>query len=535
MKRDSPASAWLLPCLGIAAAVQLAVVNYWPAFPSPNERARAYQAIAVASRGSLAIGPELERFGAMEDVAAGAGEVYPNKAPGLLPLLVPAALIAHGAAGGSPERELALTLVLGRLLASSLPFLLTVALLARLLGPRPSREAVLVVLAFALGSPALVGSLLLFSHSLVALLLLAAFALLHVQERPDPWRAAAAGAVIGWAVTAEYPAIVPGAVLAALAVPRLRTAGAAALAAGGALPALALAAYNAACFGSPLALSSGREVHGAYVALASQGVFGVGVPSLAALAGLLASPARGIAVWWPVALLAAAGVRRRGEPAGTEHRAPLLLAPLALLVVMSGYPNWHGGWFAGPRYLLAVLPLVVVLAARGAERLARVRGAPVVACAAVLWGVALTWLSLAPFPFPPEDFPLPAFTFAVPLLRAGALVPTWLPPPTLALLLPALAAAAVALVVRTARLGTNASAAALAGAVVALGAAATAPQPTSWKARLEMAVVHDVYAAAPRPGALEALGPLCETRDQRLRLAEWIAERDRARPRPSNR
>jgi hypothetical protein len=526
-------AAWLRLTLAIAAAVQLAVINAWPGFPSPNERARAYQALAVAARGSLEIGPELARHGGIEDVAVAGGAAYPNKAPGMLPLLLPAALAARAAAGGSPARELALTLLFGRLLAASLPFLLTVALLARRLGPRPSPGAALAVAAFALASPALPASLLLFSHSLAAFLLLAAFALLHAPAPPDARRAAAAGALIGWAVTAEYPALVPGGVLAALALLRLRPAGAAALALGGAVPALALAAYNAACFGSPFALSSGREAHAAYGELAAHGVFGVGAPALPALAGLLVSPARGIVVWWPLLLLAAAGVRRRAAPAAADDRAPLILAPLALLVAMSGYPNWHGGWFAGPRYLLAVLPLVTLLAARGADRLWRGPGFAPAAVAAALWGAAQVWPLLSSFPFPPEDYPLPALTLALPLLRAGVLAPSWLPATVLATVLTALAAAAVALLARTARLGARGAAAALAAAAVAAAAAAALPPPRTWKARLEMAVVHDTYALAPRPGALEALAAAATTPAQRARLAALIAERDRTRAGPA--
>ena len=41
---------WLPSVLAIAAALQLTLVNVWPRFESPNERGRAYQALAVAAR-----------------------------------------------------------------------------------------------------------------------------------------------------------------------------------------------------------------------------------------------------------------------------------------------------------------------------------------------------------------------------------------------------------------------------------------------------------------------------------------------------
>jgi hypothetical protein len=522
--RQAPGRRWLPACLGIAAALQLVVVNHWPGFASPNERARAYQAIAIASRGSLAIDAEVARFGAMEDSATVGGRLYPNKAPGTTLLVVPAAVVARLVAGGG-DAELAITLVLGRLLASSLPFLLTALLLARHLRESAPAGAAVAVAAFTLASPALTASLLLFSHTLVAFLLLGAFVLLY-SGRPELWRAAIAGAAVGWAATAEYPAIVPGAVLVLIALPRLRLAGGLAVAAGGAVPAAALAAYNRACFGSPFALSSGHETHAAYVELASHGLFGVGAPSPAALLGLLVSPARGLLVWLPVVALAAAGVRRRG---GGE-RAALVLAPLALLVAMAGYPNWHGGWFPGPRYLLATLPFLLVLAGRGAEMLLGSRPWRVAIGAALLWGGAQTWVSLAAFPFPPEDYPLPAVTFALPLLRAGVLIPSWLPGPAFAVALTLLAAAA-ALVVLAAALPDrplSERVVALAIAGTALAAALALPRPVSWQSRLEWAAVHDLYSGPPRRGALEALAPACETLTQRAQLSRWLAARDRA-------
>ncbi len=510
----------------LAAGVQLVVVNYWPGFASPNERSRAYQAIAIASRGSLAIDVEVARFGAMEDIAVVGGHRFPNKAPGATLLVVPAAVVARAVAGGR-DAELAWTLVLGRLLASSLPFLLTALLLARHLGATAPGGAPFAVAAFALASPALTASLLLFSHSLAAFLLFGAFVLLYSRPRPERWHAALAGAAVGWAVTAEYPALLPGAVLVILALPRLRVAGALAVAAGGAVPALALASYNQACFGSPFALSSGHEAHAAYVDLARHGVFGIGAPTLSGLLGLLVSPARGALVWMPVVVLAAAGALRRSGTDPWERRA-LVLAPLTLLLAMSGYPNWHGGWFPGPRYLLLALPLVFVLVGRGARAMEGSATARVLAAAAVLWGAAHTWVSLASFPFPPEDFPLPAATFSLPLLRAGVLVPSWLPQPVAAAVLVALAGAAAVLLVRVSvppgHRRERAATVALAGA--ALAAALATPQPASWQSRIEWAVVRDLYAGAPRREALEALAPACETAEQRAQLQRWVAERD---------
>lgn len=525
--RLSPA---VVLALGVTTILQLVLVNHWPRFESPNERARIYQAIAVADRGALDIDVEIGRFGAMEDVASAGGRAFPNKAPGMLPLLLPGALVARLAAGGS-EAELAWAMVLGRLLACSLPFAVAVLLLAG--GPaRPyPRGTTFAAVALALGSPLLAASLLAFSHALAACLLLAAFLVLHDEERPGPGAALGAGVLLGWAVSAEYPAAVPAVVIAATALLRLGGRGALRLGLGAALPLGLLAGYNAECFGSPFTLSSAHEAHGAYAELAARGAFGIGLPSLAGLVELLVSPSRGLLVWMPALALALWPARCHDHwPRHAAGRLALWLAPAALLVVMSGYANRHGGWFPGPRYLLMVLPLLAVPLARGAEAaLARPAGR-LLATVTAAWGAVMVWPCLATFPFPPEDYPLPAFTLACPLLRgSGTTAPSWLPDgvvlPLLAILAIVAAAVLVAAATSGARTRERAAALLLAAVPVVLAAALVRP-PASWQAALERAVIHDVYTTSTPPGELEALRPRADTDARRARLDAWIAARD---------
>jgi hypothetical protein len=80
----------------------------------------------------------------------------------------------------------------------------------------------------------------------------------------------------------------------------------------------------------------------------------------AALVGLLASPARGLLVYLPLLLLIPA-LAMVPRPHGLAHRG--LIAAMAvwgalLLVAVSRFPDWYGGWSYGPRLLTELIPAV---------------------------------------------------------------------------------------------------------------------------------------------------------------------------------
>jgi hypothetical protein len=521
------ARRWPIVLLVLLGVPQLLLVNFWPLFPSPNERARVYQALAVVDRGSLAIDDELAAHGGHEDVAVVGGRRFPNKAPGTLPLLLPGAAVARLIGAGEPAVELRWALYLGRLLAASVPALIAVALLARRLEVEFPLGGPAAVAVFAVATPMLAASLLAFSHALTACLLLAGWLLLE-GRRPSPWQALAAGLVLAWAATAEYPTAVPAAVIVALAARRLGWRGLATLAAGALPPLALLAAYDAACFGSPWTLSSAVEANAGFAGLASRGLFGIGWPSLSGLATLLLSLDRGLLVWAPVLVLALVAPFGRRRERGVGALAPAV----ARVLVMSGYPNAHGGWFPGPRYLLPVLPLLVVPLAAGLERASSRRWARVAVSAAALWGWLQAWLSVLSFPFPPEGFALPAFSFALPLAAAGAAFPSWLPPvTTLAVTVSAALAAAVLLVLLLHPPGRRHEAGVAVALVAAVAlAAARVERPATYTAWLQWAMVRDALEVGDGR-ALEAVRLEAATVGERAAAERLIGARDDARRR----
>jgi hypothetical protein len=233
------------------------------------------------------------------------------------------------------------------------------------------------------------------SHVAAASLAFGAFLLVWQGGR---WRAVGAGAAAGAAVVFEYQAALAAAIVLAYLVWRTRSARDAALYLAGAAPfAAALAAYNAAAFGSPLHVSY-RYVTATFPQQRS-GFFGLGVPSAHALAHTLFGQ-RGLFVVSPVLVLAAAGlvlVYRRGLRAEAVTAGAVVVG---FVVVAAGYFDPYGGLSPGPRYFV---PALLFLALGLAEAYRRwplptaavaVLSAVVVLFEAGTWGPNLDWATV---------------------------------------------------------------------------------------------------------------------------------------------
>jgi hypothetical protein len=107
------------------------------------------------------------------------------------------------------------------------------------------------------------------------------------------------------------------------------------------LPATAVALYNARFFGAPFRFGPGLD-----------GRFFAALPE--SLAGLLVSPARGLLVFTPIALIALWGLRVQARSM-TLARI-LLAAVITHFAFMATWNEWHGGESFGPRLLTDLLP-----------------------------------------------------------------------------------------------------------------------------------------------------------------------------------
>src|SRR5207248_10270337 len=103
---------------------------------------------------------------------------------------------------------------------------------------------------------------------------------------------------------------------------------------------------------------SGHERNAAFRSLASSGMFGIGLPNPITMLRLLFDPSKGLFIFSPVLIVALFAIPRAWRRLDRAQFWSLVLVPASLLILYSGYPNWHGGWTVGARYLVCRLPLV---------------------------------------------------------------------------------------------------------------------------------------------------------------------------------
>lgn len=358
----------------VLAGIALVLAWLLPAHePNWNQNAH-YALVRALADGRTHIDPSVftnraDVFsGGTGDVAIVGDHVYAAKAPGLALWAVPAhmGLEAAGITVGSINlyRGLWLLTVWGAVVPATVLFVL-VRILADQIAPGygPITAATLAISTLLLPFASLF-----FAHALTAMLVFAAFALLF-HERRGASRlglVASAGALAGYAIAVELPSVIAVGALAGylLARTQRRIAGVLAYSGGVALGVLPLLVFNKLAFGSVTQLSYASVAGG----LNREGVFGVTLPSFHVASALLFSTV-GLLRLAPVLALSVVGLvllNRRGYRAEV-----LLIASLvgAYLVFNSGYETPFGGYSPGPRFLVPIVPFLVLPLALVYERL----------------------------------------------------------------------------------------------------------------------------------------------------------------------
>jgi hypothetical protein len=467
----------------------------FPPFFNPNEMSRWQLVVAFVETGRFEITETVARLGDHEDKAISEGRVYSNKAPGLSFAAVPA---YHALRLILPPPRPGTFDPLFRLVR----FLTVTAAVAAALWRFGLRGAAtpagaLPVFALAFGTNLLFYGRSFFAHAWTAALLFLSLELIRVSEEGEARGRelgilAAAGFLAGWSAISEYPTAILAALLFLRAAWRRPIRRAAAFAAGAAVPLGLLLAYNAAAFSSPWVLSTSREADPAYAALAARGIFGVGLPDPGALWGYFLHPARGLLIFSPFWIWAAVGFWRWGR--SRRERPDFLLclsATVLFLLVMSGYPNWHGGWSLSNRYLLPILFFAGLALPHALES----RRSRIAFAAAAGFSAAAHFLLTAAWPQFPLDVPYPAAAGSLWFLARG-----WVADNLLSglgvggLLIPLLAtAAAGAAALSASGEGRALGGGAVAGALLFAATLAVAPEPP-YSGKLWRAAVYSDYS-----------------------------------------
>jgi hypothetical protein len=470
--------------IALYALLALIVIPVFPHFPSPNELTRWALVAAVVDDHSIEVSQTAALLGpAFEDLAVIDGREYSNKAPGAALVAAPGYLLARPFAGPPSAASLRPAVTAMRWFGATLPLLLMAFAFARAARERGG-DPTLAVAAMLFATPLFAYGLLLFAHALTAAALFGAWLLLYLRDRGG----FAAGMLIGVAVASEYPTLAPALVLVGGLLAQRAWGRLARVIAGGAPFALLLAVYQKLAFGSVFAPPSMHEKFGQFRELARTGLFGLQVPDVGILARLLFDPARGLFIFAPVIVVALIALPAARKALPRAAFVTLLVTPAALIAIYSGYPNWHGGWNVGPRYITGAVPFLLfpLAFARGRRVTALLLGAS----AAAVVPITLT------FPFPDRSFVMPWSTLALPLLRDGLVAPNLfhLVGRPLAIAVP-FAIVAAGITIATKR---HALLAAL-GALLMFGIGSLTPPP-SLTQRLRSGYIEEVYFE--QPGAM---------------------------------
>jgi len=526
--RERAATRWTLAAF---AALSILFSGAFPPFTNPNELSRYESVVAAADHFTFGIDSVIPILGDHEDKSLSGGRTYSNKAPGLAFAAMPVYKLLR-AAFPPPRSAGAPVFWILRVLTVSLLCVGALARLARRLSAQIPAVAPLVLAAVAFGTPFLFFARSFFAHAWTAALLFLAWDAIRAGEDAPSRRrgillAALAGLLAGWAAISEY-AVAPVALLlaarAAGARGGRRAASFVAFAAGAAVPLAKLAFYDAVCFGSPWVLSSAREAYPSYSQLAGKGLFGFGAPSLRVAAAYLFHPARGLLVFSPFLIWAIPGFVRWWR--SREDRADCALAlgaTVLYFVLMTGYPNWHGGWSLGDRYLVPILFFPALALPRALTTL-RARG---LFGAAVVLSVGTHLLLTASWPYFPDSVPWPAATGSRWFLERGWIAPSLLdgiPGGGWAALALGAGGGAVSLVLalRCADPGSPRPVAALAG-LFPLAMLLWAPPPLDFGGRLWRAAIYGAYSGRDpeRVELRRAAESAATPQEQRMAAGAW--------------
>ncbi|HEX5042906.1 MAG TPA: hypothetical protein VFV75_08370 [Candidatus Polarisedimenticolaceae bacterium] len=385
--------------------------NQYPHWKDTNPCSRVYQTLAMVDDGTFAIDGPLTRYGDTEDKAEHAGKHYSDKPPGVAFLLYPVAKLLRAFIPVENFERMFLWL---RLLGLSLPSALfwwgTWPWWVEWSGS--ARKAAAVILIGALGTGWWAYSTALYSHVFAGALLFAGFLLVRHSRRP-----LLAGTLCSAAFVCDFVVVLAVPVVGLMALKRSGKGALRWLV--GLLPPLALwMLYNTACLGGPLQLGFLAHADPRYAAAYRGGFLGMQVPEAGAFLGMTFSAARGLFFFTPALLLAFAGWRKRTQEAWVCACVCLAIFAFALTTV-----DWRAGWAYGPRYLVPMIPFLLVGVAAAVRDVGPDHPFAVFLAAGGVVGIVWSTIAMLTTPLLVQEFRNPLVHFAAATLLQGKVAP----------------------------------------------------------------------------------------------------------------
>jgi hypothetical protein len=379
--------------VGLLAFLGVALVLLFPYFEqtrNANEVPRLLQGIAMVDARELAIdGPASRGIAAGPDVARSEhdGRLYPNKPPGMSVVAAMGYVVARALSGPDDPPTLRRVTMWSRILGGAIPTLLLAGvLLRRSTATFGSSVAMGAVVLFVIATPAHAYAHLAYGHALTAALLIGGVAVIvrtvvveSRSQRAPAW-AFTGGLMAGAAVVVEYSAVFAAVPLGVMLLWRARsprTLGLAVMASVGALASVGtLALYHRAVYGSPWQTGYHNVVDPGFAEKHGQGLLGLGWPRWEAFHAHFLAADTGLVWWAPLVLLGLYGLVRLAVHGADEQRveARVHLGLWLVYVLVVSSLSFEGGWRVGPRYLVLVLPSLVL---GWSDALTQVRTQPV--------------------------------------------------------------------------------------------------------------------------------------------------------------